>query len=115
LLDSTEEYVQKFYDFLGESFDAEELSSLISTAKKGNFNKWKSVMTSRQITLFDKVAANTLNRFGYETFEPESELGNLARKAYILHDKIIWLKFMFKTNVIDGIKIRFFGKQPFAE
>ena len=115
LLDKTEEYVAQFYEFLGEPYDSAKLSPLISTVKGGNYNKWKESLTSQQISLFDKVAANTLNRFGYETFEEEATLGILARSVYVCQNKLIWLKFMFKTNVIDGIKIRFFGKDPFSD
>jgi len=115
LLDDTEEYVQRFYEFLAEPYDRDSLDSLVSTAKAGNYNKWKENLSDQQIKLFDSVAANTLSRFGYETFEKEAALGVLARNAYIFQNKLIWLKFMFKTNVIDGFKIKFLGKEPFVD
>ena len=115
LLDDTETHVRSIYEFLGEELSEQTLRSLCSTVRKGNYFKWKKRLSKRQISLFDKLAANTLSRMNYETFEPEAELSAPLRFIYKLHNKLIWLKFMFVINVVDGIKIKFFGKQPFAE
>lgn len=115
LLDETEKHVKQFYEFLDEPYEFDKLQSLIATTKKGNYNKWKRLLSSNQIELFDKVSANRLNKFGYETFHDEGTVNFLMRCFYLLHDKFIWLKFMFKINIIDGFKIRFMGKEPFAD
>lgn len=115
LLDNTEEHVLKIYDFLGEKIKEGELEKLCSTVKAGNYYKWKKQLTKSQIKIFDQVAANTLQRFGYETFTEEKQINIFKKLFYKAHDRFLFFKFLFEINVIDGIKIRFFGKEPFAE
>jgi len=115
LLDDTERYIQEFYEFLGEPYNNEMVEKLASTTQKGNYYKWKNKFSASEIKLFDHIAASTLNKFGYETFESENKLSPVLEQYYKIHNKLIWAKFMFKTNVIDGFKIKFLGKEPFAD
>lgn len=115
LLDNAEQIVPEVYNFLDEKNDESEMSKLIGRIKKGNYNKWKTKMNARQIKIFENTAANTLKRFGYEATYEESELNGFTRAMYNGHESIMRGIFLFKTNVIDGIGIRFFGKEPFAE
>lgn len=115
LLDNAEEIVLGIYKFLDVEYDKKEVTRLLRTIKKGNYNKWKKRMSPGQIKVFENVAADTLKRFGYETSNEESEIDGLMKAAYSCHKIIMRAKFLFKTNVIDGIKIRYFGKEPFAE
>ncbi|MFC1747513.1 sulfotransferase [Pseudomonadota bacterium] len=115
LLDNTEGFIRQVYEFLGEPCDESVVKTLASTTKKGNYHKWKTRLSERQKKVFDNVAGETLAKYGYETLGSNGNTGGLARLLYKAHDKLIWLLFMFKTNVIDGIKIKFFGKDPFAD
>lgn len=115
LLDDAETIVPEIYKFLSVEFDKEEISRLLGTIKKGNYNKWKRKMSPSQIKVFENVAGDTLKRFGYETSYGERPVNTLLRNAYALHALFVRAKFLFKINVIDGIKIKFFGKEPFAE
>jgi len=115
LLNNPEEYVFKIYKFLDEPLNNEALEPLIKRTKGDNFNKWKSKMTTKQIALFESVAGETLKRFGYETNNVENSISSFKECLYRIHDKLVWLRFMFKTNVVDGIRIKFFGKEPFAD
>ena len=101
--------------FLGEAYDETEMHKLISGIKQGNYNKWKSTMTRYQVKLFESAAANTLKRFGYETSYEEKAVSEFTAAVYRFHEACMKIKFLFKINVIDGIKIRFMGKEPFAE
>lgn len=115
LLTDPEQKVKEIYLFLGQDYNAEKMSGLIGKLKKGNFNKWQNKMKPYQIKLFEKYSANTLNRFGYETSYDETELNPLIKQLFNIHQSFCRAKWMFKQNIIDGIKIKFFGKEPFAE
>lgn len=115
LLDNTDKYVAEIYSFLNESDYDEKLKTFNFKVKKGNYNKWKNALSAAQIVLFDKIAGNTLTRFGYEAQISEKKVNIFMQMAYILHHKILHYKYLFTLNIIDGIKIKYFGKEPFAE
>jgi hypothetical protein len=116
LLDDVCFYINEIYGFL-EVSDLKEanLLSLIGSVKKGNYNKWQARMTTTQIKVFESIAADTLERFGYPTSYKEQQVSAVLKLWYKLHDSIHRIKHLFIINVVDGIKIRFFGKRPFAE
>ena len=72
-------------------------------------------MSDRQIRVFESVAGETLQLHGYDLKFPGARLGTIARLFYELHDRLSWLVFMFETNVVDSYKIKYRGKDPFAE
>lgn len=115
LLDNVEKYVKEIYSFLGWKCDKAELLELAKTVKSGNYNKWKKHMTSRQINIFDRVAADILKQFDYEISTEERPISFIWRILYFSHNVIFRIRHLFIINVIDGVKIRFFGKEPFAE
>ncbi len=115
LLDNAARIVPDIYKFLDEEYNESKMRDLIGRIRKGNYGKWKSKMNTRQIKLFESVAANTLERFGYETSYEESDIGGLTKAVFNSHELFMRAKFLFKTNVIDGIKIKFLGKEPFAD
>jgi len=115
LLDNAERIMPEVYKFLDEEYNEGKMQGLIGRIRKGNYGKWKTKMNTRQIKLFENIAANTLKRFGYETTYEESDIGGFTKTVYNFHELLMKTKFLFKTNVIDGIKIKFFGKEPFAE
>ncbi len=115
LLDNAERITPDIYKFLDEEYDEGKMTELIGRIRKGNYGKWKRKMNTRQIKLFENIAANTLKRFGYETTYEESEIGGLTKAVYNSHELLMRAVFLFRTNVIDGIKIKFFGKEPFAD
>ncbi len=115
LLDNTEQHVKAIYSFLDEEVPAESIEKLCSKVKKGNYYKWKKNMTDREISIFESVSAHTLTRLGYETSYPQSKINFFVHHYYKIHNKFMWLKFMFVHNLVDGIKIRYFGKEPFSE
>ena len=114
LLADVETHTEEIYRFLGETFDAEALQSVMGEAKSDNCYKWKSTLTERQVQLFERTAGDTLRRFGYEATQKEQGLSIGLSGYWRLHDFMCRMKFLFTTNVIDGVKIRFFGKEPFA-
>lgn len=115
LLDNAERIMPEVYKFLDEEYNEGKMQGLIGRIRKGNYGKWKTKMDTRQIKLFENIAANTLKRFGYETTYEEADIGRFTKTVYNFHELLMKTKFLFKTNVIDGIKIKFFGKEPFVE
>jgi hypothetical protein len=115
LLDNVEKHIIDVYAFLDMNYEEKDLRNLSATVKSGNYNKWKKRMTARQINIFDSIAANTLERFGYEASTEQGEVSLMLKTIYFLHNAIFRARHLFIINVIDGIKIKFFGKEPFAE
>lgn len=108
-------HIQTFYRFLGQGHLSEQAIASLPKAMEKNSQKWKTEMSPRQRDVFEAVAGNTLDSFNYETSTNARQLGKLSKLLYKAHDKLIWLGFMFKTNIIDGFKIKFMGKEPFAD
>jgi len=116
LATDVEQHVRDIAAFLGEDISESEIERLATTVRKDNSYKWKQALSDRKIQLFDSVAHETLVRFGYEVAQQQpSRVSTVQRIIYQIHDRISWLGFMFKTNVIHGFQIRFLGKEPFAD
>lgn len=115
LLDNIEDYAKEIYSFLNQKYDEAELRKLTSAVKSGNYNKWKKRMTPRQINIFNKVASKTLKRFGYEQSTEDRPISSAWKVMFFLHNAFFRIRHLFILNVVDGIKIKFFGKEPFAE
>lgn len=115
LIEETEPHIDRVYGFLGESIDEATKTRLVRSVKGSNYNKWKTRMTTDQIRTFESVAGATLKRFGYEIRTDCRPLPAWKSLFYRLHDRYRRALFLFEINVIDGIKIRYFGKEPFNE
>ncbi len=115
LVDNVELHVKEIYAFLDIAYDEKELIELVKTVRPGNYNKWKKYMTPRQVDTFDRIASDTLKRFGYEVSTDDVTVSLIWRVLYFLHNAFFRARHLFIINVVDGIKIKFFGKQPFAE
>lgn len=115
LLEKADKILPEIYLFLNEPYFEDKMDKLIAAINRKNYNKWKTQMKPKQIKIFENIAANTLKRFGYETSYDQTELNKLLKYFYKAHNEIIRAVYLFKINVIDGIKIKYFGKEPFAE
>jgi hypothetical protein len=115
LLERPTDAVEGFYAFLGERFSDQGLKSIIGSIKSSNFNKWKKEMKPKDVKLFETVAANTLQSFGYETSFPESALKTPVKWIWKIHDYILTSKHLAKINLIDTIRIKYFGMDPFGD
>tara|TARA_R110001592_G_C13180877_1_gene750873 strand:+ start:1402 stop:2331 length:930 start_codon:yes stop_codon:yes gene_type:complete len=117
LLEKTEQECRRIYEFLGDDIEnhREMVDALIAKTMSGNHAKWKTQMTSQQISIYEATAKSSLLYHNYELMDPESQLSALKVFGYKLHHQLLFLKHMFVMNVIDGLKIKFLGKQPFNE
>lgn len=115
LIEDVDQRVGEIYDFIGEESVKEKVSIAVSKVKKGNYYKWKAVMTPMQIKVFNASAHETLRRLGYEVGQDSYKLPAYKKRLYQLHDKLMFAKHLFVMNVIDGFKIRYLGKEPFAD
>ena len=115
LLRNPDRIVSELYEFLGGSEKLGAVGQLLNRIKKDNSLKWKTAMSAYQVRLFEYVAADTLKRFGYETSYPQKGIGKGPETLWLLHDAIVRMRFLLKHNTVDTIKIKFFGKEPFAE
>lgn len=115
LVENVESHLHLVADFLNERLSEEEIVRLAGTVSTASVGRWREMMSPRRAALFEAVAGDTLRRFGYETGPNRRPLSNFERTLHRTHDKLRWARFMFSTNVIDGLKIRFLGKEPFAD
>jgi hypothetical protein len=115
LLVNTQTKIEQIYEFLDEPYPTGDAAKLIKTTLKNNAFKWKSRLTARQNQIFEHVARKELLMHGYEVVNKTTELSAVQRNMYTLHDKFVLGIQLFKLNVIDGIRIKFFGMQPFAD
>lgn len=118
LVANYKEEVERVLAFLGEPLEKHQdfINQQQARIKPDNFNKWKSQMSPRQIRDYEAAAGDVLKKQGYEiTTDYEQGLSALREFGYDVHNFFVRWKNLFKMNVIDGIKIKFFGKQPFAD
>jgi hypothetical protein len=117
LLEKTEDECQRIYAFLGDDIEnhRQMVDELIATTISGNYSKWKTEMNYKQIEIYEAKAKNSLLYHQYELTNQEAKLSLLNVCWYKLHHQLVYAKHLFIMNVIDGIKIKLFGKQPFNE
>lgn len=115
LLDNVGFYIKEIHSFLGLEHNETKLTELAQTVIPGNYNKWKEHMSPLQINTFDRIAADTLKRFGYETSVEKGSVQLVLRVTYFFHNAIFRFRHLFIINIIDGFKIKFLGKEPFSE
>ena len=115
LLINTQAKIEQIYQFLDEPYPTGDAAKLIKTTLKNNAFKWKSRLSARQNQIFEHVAHKELLMHGYEVINKTTTLNILQRYIYVMHDKFMLGIQLFKLNVIDGIRIKFFGMQPFAD
>lgn len=115
LLDHPEDIVRQIYNFLEEPYPNDETDRLIKTIKPGNYKKWKHGLSLAQRQRFEAAAGPTLERLGYEVEFPGARVRSYERMLWKISDRFLYFAHLVKINTIDTIKIRFFGKEPFAE
>jgi hypothetical protein len=113
LASKTEDTISDIYDFLEIELDPDALSLLATSMRKGNHDKWKTVMTSNQKNTFNSVASETLQEFGYEVHKTPVKVSSALRCLYVIHNKLCFFLFLFKANTWDFVKIKYFNMQPF--
>jgi hypothetical protein len=107
--------VMKVYNFLNCTITEADLNEICSITKTSNSNKWKVRLSQKQIEIFDSIANNELKNLGYETSTSPRTLSGYSKAFYFIEDYFFWFIYMVRLNVIDGIKIKYFGKKPFDE
>ncbi len=117
LLEKTEQECRRIYEFLDDDIEnhREMVDALIAKKMSGNHTKWKRQMTPQQISIYEATAKSSLLYHNYELKNSEPKLSPFKVFCYNSHHYLMYLKHMFVMNVIDGIKIKFLGKQPFNE
>lgn len=101
--------------FLDQQPSPAALRELTSDVRRGNSQKWKREMTAAQIAVFEREAGDTLRRLGYEAQHEPRPPGFVRVFGYLAHNRLKRWRHLFNANVVDTIRIRVFGKEPFAE
>ncbi|MCK7544036.1 sulfotransferase [Marinobacter bryozoorum] len=115
VLTDPERHIKAVYDFLEEDISEDNIMDLANTTKSNNSGKWASQATTSQLRRFESAAATTLKVFGYSTASRQNIITSPEKMLLRAHEAYCRFVFLFKTNVIDGIKIHFFDKEPFNE
>ena len=115
LLDEPESTLKVVLKFLCEYCDQEEIAQRVKIVMKDHAMKWKNTMSASHVEIFEKVASETLVRYGYEVSHSQVGISMSRRLGYAVHDQIIHAGHLFHSNIIEGIKIELLGKRPFAD
>lgn len=115
LLNNPDTIIENIYTFLDEECSIEQRNQLAKSAKASNYNKWCNSMTNNQIRQFEALAKPTLSRLGYSVVNTHPKLYPLEHFFAKSHNLVKKWLFLVNTNLIDGFKIRFLGKEPFNE
>ena len=108
-------YVRELYNFLGIQYYDDKVAESLPPVKKDNCFKWKTKLTKRQVDIFDGIASEALSKFGYEVQPGVKMISPIMAFLYKIHDGFHKARHLFVINVIDAIRIRFFGMQPFDQ
>jgi hypothetical protein len=106
---------REVHEFLDQPVDEASGRRLAESVQSRNFGKWRERMRPAEIRLFESVAAGTLERFGYETSGEEVPVAAATRWWWQSHNAALRFKELVRLNTIEAIRIRCFGKEPFAE
>ena len=115
LLAKPHETLAGILSFLGQDFSKEVLDELAASIRRTNARKWERQMSPANVELFESVAGQTLRRFDYTVTHPSSPIGPLAAMSYAARDRMKHVRNLFMMNVVDTVRIKFYGKEPFAE
>ncbi len=115
LLAKPHETLAGILSFLGQSISKDILDELTAAIRQTNARKWERQMSPGNVALFERVAGDTLRRFDYKVTHPSSPVGALAAMNYAVRDQMKHARNLFMMNVVDTVRIKFYGKQPFAE
>lgn len=114
LLEEPRREIARLYEFLNEPMDERKLASLAATARADNGGRWRERMSRRQLRDFGAAANITLEALGYETI-PSLPL-ETPRIAWLrCHDAVLGYARLIHLNTVEAVRIRYFGKAPFAE
>ncbi len=115
LLRSPESTLASIYAFLGSEASSEDISLRTAAIRRANTGSWRRQLTASQVEVFEQLAGQTLTRFGYSATHPPAQVPWPARVAYTAQDAYKQAVHLFNTNLVDGVRIRFFGMEPFAQ
>jgi len=118
LISQPSKQITEIFNFINE--DREALDNALASftkPKSRNSEKWKAKLSLKQKKIFEAEAGSTLQRFNYECEYKDKKptTSFVMVQIYKLHDRILRYNFLIKHNIIDGLMIKLFGKQPFNE
>jgi hypothetical protein len=114
LLKNPELVINQMFGFIKAEISLEDKQKIIFPIHGSNYNKWKNSMTNTNIKVFEEVAANTLERLGYETSFPEVDR-KIRRIFWMMHNRLFHFIHLVKINTVDTLLIKYFGKDSFGE
>ncbi len=114
LLNTPVEVVREVYDFLDVELSEERVRELVSCIKYDNFDKWKTNMSPKQVTLFEGIARTILVKNGYNTVTVEGGVSPVEVFLWTCHNNIFRFFYLLKINTVDWFLIKYFNKEPFA-
>lgn len=115
LLVSPKSIMSKLMTFLNVSVSMEKIAELSKLINSQNYNKWKHRLSQKDIQIFESIAGECLQKYGYELINDSPNISSIERFLYALHDKTKWFTWFVYDNTINEFKIRFRGMRPFAD
>jgi hypothetical protein len=115
LLHAPADTLSAVYTFLQVDIPGDELTRLAATVRQGNSGSWRRELTPAQARVFEQLAGSTLQRFGYGVSHGPRAVGLTERLGYVAQDQWKHAVNLFRMNVIDTVRIRFFNMDPFGQ
>jgi hypothetical protein len=107
--------IADIYSYLGVGFSSRYIEELASNINRSNFDKWKINMTAHDVQMFEIISADTLKMHGYSVSHNTEKINYITEIIYKIHGQFKRMQFLFMHNVVDGVLIKYFNKEPFAE
>jgi hypothetical protein len=115
LLRSPETALASLYTFLGVDASLDDIRLRTASIRRANTGSWRRQLSASQVKVFEQLAGQTLTRFGYGVTHPPAPVPWPARVRYTAQDACKQAVHLFNVNLVDGVRIRFFGMEPFAQ
>jgi hypothetical protein len=115
LLRSPESTLASLYTFLGHEASCDEISERTASIRRANTGSWRHQLSASQVEVFEQLAGQTLTRFGYGISHLPAHVPWPARFGYTAQDACKQAVHLLNVNLVDGVRIRFFGMEPFAQ
>lgn len=104
LLEQPERTVRSICEFLGEPFSEDVIEFrkpknqggkrpktplLLRPVQQDNAGKWRAALTMRQLSIFEAIGGDLLEKYGYERVDPSARASKALRACYAIHKRAL--------------------------
>jgi hypothetical protein len=116
LLRNPRDYITRIVSFIGECVSVDQVSLATQHVRPLNYDKWKSDLTTKEIHVYESVAFECLQTFGYQTsFSIKPRITPFEEKLYRIDDQARRLVHLISLNLVSPVKILLGMQAPFDD